>query len=194
MKKMILSFMALACTCGVSAQQYIYGSRPIISPEVHEDRTVTFRFPAFFARHVYITGDFIPDNPDSLSCVDMTRPFEYGIWEYTTEPLESELYSYRIFVDGVPTIDPGNMYLIRDIDQMANIFIVGSGRGDLYSVQDVPHGTVANRWYTSPTLGKERRMTVYTLQKKDWQNFQMSILYFRHLKQQICLKNMITFF
>lgn len=34
-------------------------------------------------------------------------------------------------------------------------------KGHLYSVNDVPHGTLSRVWYDSPTLGQQRRMTVY---------------------------------
>ncbi|MGM9760196.1 MAG: alpha/beta hydrolase-fold protein, partial [Parabacteroides sp.] len=82
---------------------------------------------------------------------------------YTTpEPLASELYSYTFLVDGVKTTDPNNVYLNRDVASVANIFIVPGGAGDLYKVNAVPHGSVTRRWYESPTLGKQRRMTIYT--------------------------------
>ena len=45
--------------------------------------------------------------------IDMTKNSE-GIWTYTTKPLDSELYSYEFMVDGVPTIDPNNVYVYRD--------------------------------------------------------------------------------
>ena len=35
-------------------------------------------------------------------------------------------------------------------------------RQDLYKVNKVPHGTVRRMWYNSPTLGMDRRLTVYT--------------------------------
>lgn len=34
--------------------------------------------------------------------------------------------------------------------------------GDLYTVNEVPHGNVQKVWYDSPTLKMQRRMTVYT--------------------------------
>ena len=34
--------------------------------------------------------------------------------------------------------------------------------GWYYQVNDTPHGNVTKVWYDSPTLGKQRRMTVYT--------------------------------
>ncbi len=50
---------------------------------------------------------------------------------------------------------------MRDVRSIMNIFIVPGERGDLYSVNDVPHGTVSKVWYHSRSLGADRRMTVY---------------------------------
>lgn len=62
-------------------------------------------------------------------------------------------------------LDPSNIYMCRDIATYTNIFIVEKekgDKGDLYSVNAVPHGNVSKVWYDSPTLKMTRRMTVYT--------------------------------
>ncbi|GAB6393740.1 MAG: esterase [Bacteroidales bacterium] len=136
----------------------MWGGQSIASPEVRGDNTVTFRFLAPKAVKVQVTGDFLPEP----GIADL-KEGEGGVWEYTTpEPLKSELYSYAFLVDGLKCTDPNNVYLNRDVASVANIFIIKGGRGDLYSVNQVPHGTVARRWYNSPTLGIDRRITVYT--------------------------------
>jgi len=48
------------------------------------------------------------------------------------------------------------------VANVMNIFIIGGGQADLYKVNDVPHGTVARRWYDSPGLNMDRRITIYT--------------------------------
>ena len=61
--------------------------------------------------------------------------------------------------------DPSNIYVNRDIVSFTNIFIVSNekgDRGDLYRVNEVPHGNLSKVWYDSPTLKMQRRMTVYT--------------------------------
>ena len=48
---------------------------------------------------------------------------------------------------------------------LTNYFIItreAGDQGDLFSVNDVPHGTVRKCWYDSPSLGMKRRLTVYT--------------------------------
>ena len=52
--------------------------------------------------------------------------------------------------------------MIRDVATITNVFIIGGERADLYKVNDVPHGTVSKVWYDSPSLGMDRRLTIYT--------------------------------
>jgi len=170
MKRLSILAVFMLISVITFAQQALWGSQNIISPEIHPDNTVTFRFMAPKAIKVQVTGDFLPTQKmetqfglvDVPGTVDLKEGKE-GVWEYTTpEPLPSELYSYSFIVDGLKTTDPNNVYLNRDVASVTNIFIIKGGQGDLYSVNDVPHGTVARRWYESPTLGKTRRITVYT--------------------------------
>ena len=153
----------LMCITGF-AQQALRGNTTIVSPEIHDNNTVTFRFKAPKAVRVQVTGDFLSaqKNGQPERIADL-REGQEGIWEYTTpEPLKPELYSYSFIVDGLRMHDPANIYLIRDVATLTNVFIIGGERADLYKVNQVPHGTVSRIWYNSPTLGMERRMTVYT--------------------------------
>ncbi len=146
--------MSLSATC--FAQQALSGKAPTVSPEIHDDNTVTFRLVAPSAEKVQITGDFLSEK------TDMTKG-EDGLWEYTTPaPLAPELYSYSFRVDGLKVLDPSNVYLLRDVASVTNIFIISGERADLYKVNQVPHGTVSKQWYHSDVLGMDRRLTVYT--------------------------------
>ena len=139
------------------AQQALWGKAPVVSPEIHENQTVTFRLRAPKAVKVQVTGDFL-----SKGVADLVENKE-GVWEYTTpEPLKPELYGYNFVVDGLKMNDPSNVYMIRDVSTITNVFIIGGDRADLYKVNDVPHGTVSKVWYDSPTLGMDRRLTIYT--------------------------------
>lgn len=164
----ILSALLLMCITSF-AQQALWGNSQIISPEIHEDNTVTFRLRAPKAVKVEITGDFLtPQEIDTpfgkMNTAGAASLIEKeGVWEYTTpQPLTSELYSYTFTVDGLRMNDPSNTMMIRDVASVTNLFIIKGERGDLYSVNSVPHGTVARRWYNSPTLKEDRRMTIYT--------------------------------
>lgn len=76
--------------------------------------------------------------------------------------------------------DPANVYINRDVASVANIFIIDGDRGDLYRVNDVPHGSVKRCWYDSPTLGKSRRMTIYTPAGYEQSKEKYPVLYLLH--------------
>lgn len=172
MKKVFFYLMCFLLSTNIWAQQALLSGNDIISPEVKEDGTVTFRLFAPKAIKVQLTGDFLPkekvDSPmgpvERDGIIDL-KEGEGGIWTYTTGSLSPELYSYKFIVDGMNLLDPSNVYMCRDIASYMNIFIVekeAGDKGDLYSVNDMPHGNVAKVWYDSPTLKMQRRMTVYT--------------------------------
>lgn len=169
MKKVLIIAMLALASSGAVAQQALWGVPTIISPEVHPDHTVTFRLNAPAAKHVQVTGDFLPTEKiettfgvfDGPGYADLTNNGN-GVWEYTSTQLAPELYSYTFVVDSLKINDPANVYMLRDVASVTNIFIVPGDRADLYSVNDVPHGTVSKVWYESPTLGMNRRLTVYT--------------------------------
>lgn len=162
MKNAIQTFVAICMALmlfpiQVWAQQALGEGPKIVSPDIHDNHTVTFRLRAPKAVKVQVVGDCIP-----TGMADLVENKE-GVWEYTTaEPLKPELYTYAFQVDGLRMNDPSNVFMIRDVSTVTNVFIVGGERADLYKVNDVPHGTVSKVWYDSPSLGISRRMTVYT--------------------------------
>ena len=165
------------------AQQAIWSTRAVTSPEVHPDGRVTFRLFAPKAVEVWVEGDFLSDslNGDSQGNYRAElREGEDGVWEHTTPPLRSELYSYTFRVDGLKVLDMSNVFIKRDVSSLTNYFIVEGNPGDLYSVQDVPHGTVSKVWYESPALGTVRRMTVYTPAGYDSGKGRYPVLYLLH--------------
>ena len=152
-----ICMMAWLMPVAALAQQALWGNAPVVSPEIHENNTVTFRLRAPKAVKVQVTGDFL-----AKVVADLVENKE-GVWEYTTpEPLKPELYSYTFLVDGLKINDPSNVYMIRDVATITNVFIIGGERANLYKVNDVPHGTVSKVWYDSPSLGMDRRLTIYT--------------------------------
>jgi len=181
MRKQLLllaAFCILASTCSL-AQQALWGAPGIISPELKTDNTVTFRFLAPDAKEVKISGDWMPVQGWVPGLEAMTKG-EKGIWTYTTAVLPSDLYGYSFTVDGLKTTDPNNVYLIRDVASVTNVFIVNGDKGDLYKVNKVPHGTVARRWYNSPGNGMERRITIYTPAGYEASKEKYPVLYLLH--------------
>jgi enterochelin esterase family protein len=159
----------------------------IISPEIHADQTVTFRFFAPKADSVQLTADFLPpvkvmsrfgivDGPGTVNLMKDKN----GLWTYTSKPLDSELYSYTFVVDGIKTNDPNSPYALRNSASLTNVFIIGNGRGDFYLTKDVAHGTLTHGWYLSAGLKMNRRVTVYTPAGYEQSTEKYPVLYLLH--------------
>ncbi|EAQ49752.1 MULTISPECIES: esterase [Leeuwenhoekiella] len=186
MKKYIVIAL-LGLTGLVQAQEALFSGQQVSSPQVNDDKSVTFRLVAPQADTVQVTGDFLPsvkvDTP--MGKVDgpgkaLLSKNEEGVWTYTTSVLAPELYNYAFIVDGFKTTDPANPFLIRDVASVTNIFIVPGEQADLYRVQDVPHGTVASRWYDAKDLGFDRKLSVYTPPGYETSAAEYPVLYLLH--------------
>lgn len=161
MRRLTILLAVIAISMATMAQQALWDKASAVSPVENADGSVTFNLFAPNAQKVEVTGDF---NQISGITLPMTKN-DKGMWSVTTEPLAPELYSYSFKVDGMRIVDPSNTYMNRDITTYSSLFIISKEKGDrgsLYSVNKVPHGTVAKVWYDSPTLGLNRRLTVYT--------------------------------
>ena len=162
-----------------TAQEALFGGQQITSPEINSNNTVTFRVMAPNAKEVKISGDWMPFEGWVPGSVLMEKD-EKGVWSYTTGILEPELYGYAFLVDGFRAADPNNAFISRDVATLTNILIIGSGQADLYRVNDIPHGSVTRRWYDSPGLGKNRRITIYTPPGYENSKGKYPVLYFLH--------------
>ena len=187
-KNLLLSFLLLLLIgTQAQAQEALFGAQQITSPEIHEDSRITFRILAPNAEKVQVTGDFLPTvktktpmgEMDGPGSADLTKD-DKGIWSFTTESLNPELYSYSFIVDGLKTTDTNNPFLIRDVASVTNVFLVGEGQAALYKVKDVPHGSVTRRWYDSPGLGMDRRLTIYTPPGYERSKEKFPVLYLLH--------------
>lgn len=186
-KTTLLLFMLSVLSIWAKAQEALFRAQQIVSPEIHTDNSVTFRLFAPNATAVQITGDFLPTEKMETPMGQMDGPGktnlkkgENGVWEYKSSPLGPELYNYSFIVDGMTSIDPSNPFLIRDVASVTNIFIIGGGHADLFKTNDIPHGTVARRWYDSPGLGMDRRITIYTPPGYESSNQKYPVLYLLH--------------
>jgi len=118
-----------------------YGAN-VISPEVRDDRTVTFRVKAPDARAVALTG-----GPVLLAIGKGNNPIPFekgadGVWTLTVGPLKPNMYVYRFLLDGVAVVDPNNT-LTGFSDQPGYSTLVVHGDGpSYYDAKPVPHGTV----------------------------------------------------
>lgn len=137
-------------------------SAPLNSPEVHEDRTVTFRLKAPKAQEVKLAGVALLTG---LGKGNEQIPFtkgEDGIWTLTVGPLRPNMYAYHLNIDGVQVADPNNTYAaFTAMPPYSQLVVHGDGPA-YYDAKDVPHGNVTRHVYHSTVTQGEREMYVYT--------------------------------
>lgn len=185
MKKTISILASVFAVCTIaSAQQALGPGTGIVSPEINPDHSVTFRYINPKAVTVSVSGDCIEGRIPGVDGVAAMTEGKDGVWTYTTQPLEGELYSYSFIVDGKKTYDPSNVYLKRDVASFTNYFTLSVekyDKGYWYEVHDTPHGTVSKVWYNSPKLGgTNRRLTVYTPAGYEDSKEKYPVLYLLH--------------
>lgn len=127
----------------------------IVSPEVHPDKTVTFRFRAPDAKEVMINTQIIPDQ-------QLMNKDANGLWTITLGPVKPDIYPYCFIVDGISVPDPNNIFIFENERFKNSLVDVPGDTPLIHAIQDVPHGTVTYRFYNSKTLGVPRPLVVYT--------------------------------
>lgn len=137
-----------------------YGGN-VVSPDVRDDHTITFRLKAPEANQVMLTGGPI------LLALGMKDaiPFKKGddgVWTLTVGPVEPNIYVYRFMLDGVSIVDPNNT-ITRASNQPGYSSVVVHGNGPaFYDAKNVAHGSVTRQIYHSDVLDGEREIFVYT--------------------------------
>jgi enterochelin esterase family protein len=94
--------------------------------------------------------------------------------------LPPEFYGYTFLVDGVNILDPSNPQIKRDGVRNASVLLVPGKESDLYTVKNIPHGTLSKVWYESPTLSLTRRMYIYTPPGYENSKSKYPVLYLLH--------------
>lgn len=157
---------------GQGSQQPAPGSPPK-SPDVASDGKVTFRILLPNASAVTVSGTY------PIGTVPMTRNAQ-GIWSATVGPLKPEIYNYSFTADGATVLDPANIRVVRDGRRFSSTLRVSGQASDLYQIRDVPHGSVAEVWYNSPSLRMRRRLRVYTPPGYESNTNRYPVLYLFH--------------
>ncbi len=153
-KTAVLIFILLG-TATLRAQPW-RPDRPVTSPEVSAEREVTFRIRAANADQVRVTGNDMPE----IGWGQEMEKDDDGIWQLTLGPISSGAYRYRFDVDGVAVSDPVNPATSESNgNSWSMLHVPGAAWLDN---QQVPHGAVAEVNYYSQSLGRARRMHVYT--------------------------------
>jgi enterochelin esterase-like enzyme len=126
----------------------------VISPQVHEDKTVTFRYLAPLAKEVKLSGQFEKNQ------IQMTKD-SIGIWSVTVGAIKPDMYPYNFIVDGVGVMDPANEDFFPNERFKGSLLDVPDNTPLIHAMRDVPHGTVSYEYY--PSLeGSTGSLVVYT--------------------------------
>lgn len=128
---------------------------PVLSPEIKDDHSVTFRLKAPNAKTVTLRGQW-DKNP-----LPLTRA-EDGIWSGTFPTVPPGVWEYSFDVDGLSLLDPGNPAIKPSREPRSSILHIPSSPPAAWDFQDVPHGTVHQHTYFSKALGRPRELVVYT--------------------------------
>lgn len=124
----------------------------IVSPEVHADRTITFRFRAPNAKKVEV-------GLEGKANIAMTKDAN-GVWSATTPAVEPDIYGYGFSVDGVGALDPLNTQMKPNMIWPGNLVTVPGNQ--IWEPRAVPHGTVNRHFYDSKAASDYRDYYVYT--------------------------------
>lgn len=83
-----------------------------------------------------------------------------GIWTITTEPLVPGFHYYFLIIDGVTVSDPASESFFGWGKMSSGIEVPEAGV-TYYSLKNVPHGDVRQKWYFSTVTQAWRRCFVY---------------------------------
>jgi enterochelin esterase family protein len=127
---------------------------PVVSPDVHPDGSVTFRFRDPNAKEVMVARE--GTQPEAMTKDDD------GVWSLTTAPLAPDYYGYSFVADGVRLLDPSNSALVPNFLSPSSALHVPGPSSLPWELNDVPHGEIHHHFYRSAVAGDERDYYVYT--------------------------------
>jgi enterochelin esterase-like enzyme len=164
MKRILPLLSTLLCACAIAgAIQPQDKAAPvpppqtparIVSPEVHPDRSVTFRFRAPNAVELKLERE-------GAEPVAMQKD-EHGVWSVTAAPMDPDYYGYSFVADGVRLMDAQNSLLVPNLLSPGNAVHVPGPSSLPWELNDVPHGEVHHHFYKSKVAGDDRDYYVYT--------------------------------
>ncbi|MDX2039547.1 MAG: alpha/beta hydrolase-fold protein [Isosphaeraceae bacterium] len=167
---------ALGAGAAAKAQAPGAPRRPpeFVSPEVLADRAVVFRVHAPESKAVRLSSSDMP----GLGRGAEAKKNDQGVWEAKVGPVAPGTYRYLFQIDGLAVVDPRNP---KTSESNANTFSLATVPGSTVSdLTDVPHGATAEVVYFSKTLGKFRRMHVYTPPGYDRATTPLPVFYLLH--------------
>jgi enterochelin esterase-like enzyme len=174
-QKLIFSILCLFVFMGSYSQELANFRRTrIVSPEIGEE-TVTFRILAPEAKLVRLYGSWMRSYDSSTNMNKDTA----GVWSVDIRKPEPELYTYHFIVDGLVVNDANNVLMQRDGTRYLSVLLIpGELTENYYEANQ--RGNLHKVWYDSPTIGKTRRMYIYTPYGYEKSTESYPVLYLLH--------------
>jgi enterochelin esterase-like enzyme len=149
--------------------------------QVLPDRHVTFRLlaPKANAVDVILGIKSGPYEPQGSTTAAMTKDAN-GLWSVRLGPLEPTLYEYQFRLEGRKIADPGNDMPKPQRQVDTSLLLIPGTPPDFLDVQNGAHGTMRDETYYSTTLGKNRRVLVYTPPSYARSHAPLPVLYLYH--------------
>jgi enterochelin esterase-like enzyme len=167
MKTNLLAALLFLAMCATAAGQ-TPAPDGTASPEVHADRTATFRMRAPKASEVSLYGDWMAIGKPQAMTKDAS-----GIWSITTEALEANGHLYWFNVDGIAIADPVNPVIKLRQRTSASLVEVPAAQPAAWELRDVPHGK-------SAVLNRTERIVLYLPPGYQKSTVRFPILYLVH--------------
>jgi enterochelin esterase-like enzyme len=152
--RFLLALVLAVTSLGSLVQPQTAPAARLVSPEVHPDQSVTFRFRAPNAKEVLL-------GLEGSKPVPMEKD-DQGVWTLTTAPLQPDYYGYSFLADGGGLIDPSNPLLKPNLISTQSMVHVLGPASLPWEVNDVSHGVIHHHFYKSAVVGDERDFYVYT--------------------------------
>jgi enterochelin esterase family protein len=148
--------------------------RPIISPQIHPDHSITFMFYARNARQVMLNGQFLTAD------LPMKKDTS-GVWSITVPPVKPDIYPYCFIADSIQVADPNNTLIFANERFKFSLVDIPGDKLLIHALQNVSHGNISYRYYKSSTLGRTRTLVIYTPPGFDFnEKKQYPVLYLIH--------------
>lgn len=178
LKLTILILYVLFASIVIVAQPFENAKQLPLSPEIHSDRTVTFRLFAPNADSAHLVAGGLAaylGGPKEMVKVNDS------IFEIKVGPLDPDIYDYGFSIGGSHrTIDPSNPYLQPLKWGSLSYLEIPADKPQYYHPQEVPHGTVESTWYHSKVIGGVRPLNVYLPPGYHSSNEKYPVLYLLH--------------
>ena len=147
-----------------------------VSPEVHADRTITFRALGPKATEVTLMGGWMA----ATEALPMQKGAD-GVWSVTVGPLPPTVYAYWFVIDGSYVMDQANRYVrIRtDGTSLSMVEVPGEAPAS-WAMRSVPHGVIEMNTMKAETFGETRNVWVYLPPGYEKGSIRYPILYLFH--------------